>query len=298
MSLLDKIQERLANAKPAQAGPAPDQRQLQSMLSQKATGKQARTAGPAASSLMASSASKQASEAMRATKAEGARQAAQLKELSSQQEAEQGIAQDRMRQEAELQRQGMQEQEAQITAERQRMEQDAAAKRTAEQSMQLEKIRNQYTQAIQNMTTDRKITTDDLFANYQQAQTDLADRRDASQLEQLAHTLALSDQQYIDMLEAIGTERRLTSDLSFAEEVARVSMDAGMENLLDELGFLKEMNVDARNWEEVLARITGNDAVKIARMALEEETTRSAFEGLGSATSKLAEKGYFDGDEK
>lgn len=291
-SLMDRINQGLTSTPTPTQGPG--QRQIESVLRAKGGKAGGGAAAPAATGLQAETAQQQAQTQLQQGRLAGALAGAQLRE------GEQAIAEQKELGEKELASKGkmaraqMQAESALAAQQRQAREEMARAERSADENMKLDQMEARATQRLRELETQRDVAFDDLFAEFDRSNKELAFRKDAAELEQLGFDLALSDRSYLDELNRIGRERMLTNDLQFAQESARITLGDNLEATLEEIDFLKDFNGDRRTYEAELQRMGIDGAMKIIQSATQAANQRALMEGVG----ELAGAGIEYGDQE
>ena len=289
--------DRINMSMSAKPTPSPQVGQTQIQDTLKAKGGKASMGGslPQASALLQDSARQQAQGQMQQSNMLGeiSRQGLQAQDQQQQSQfaaAQQGLAVDK-----EMARSGMQANEQRAAAIRDATEQDFRAKRSADENMRLDALQSTATMNLRDLTTQRKISLDNIFAEQKRSTQELEFRQDGAELEELAFNLALSDRAYMDELDRIGKERMLYSDLNFQEETARITLGEGLDNLRDDMDWGRSFNADRRQWEQEIATISLESAMEIARAEISGNNQRAAWEGIGQMAStgaKYATGGY------
>lgn len=293
-SLMDIINTNM-NKQPTQT-PSIGQRQIEQVLRAK-SGK-AGTGGtttPAASGLMAESAQQQGQQALREGAMRGAMIGAGLREEETAIKERQQLGQEQLASKAKLAREGMMAETQMAAAQRQAREEQARMQRSADENMKLDAMQANATQRLRDLMTQREVTMDNLFAEFDQSNKELEFRKDQSELEQLGFDLALSDRSYIDELNRIGRERMLTNELQFSEESARITLGDNLASLIQQLDWARSFNSDRRSWEEKLGQMSLDDAMQIYEMQVKGANERAIAEGIGQMGGKTAEYGNEQG---
>lgn len=280
MALLQDIKKRLEAAKqqlPTASG-TETQQAAQRLLSAKG-GKAGTTATPQASSIGASTATEATANVLAAQQQQGALQAAGIEQQQQAQQqqadlAQESLASQKRQAEAGLRQQGLLSREAQAAG--------AARARTqlaANEEQKISSINNAFSQKLQNLASDRRISTDDIFSQFEQSTKDLDFRKDAAQLEQLGVEMALSNKQYLEELNSIAKIRNLQDNLAFKEEVARVTLGDGLNSLINQLGWKRSYDSDERTFKNEMAQINIDEAISIANESIRQANTQAVIQG-------------------
>lgn len=296
-SIFDQISKRLKGRDAQPGGPQIGRSQIQKAIQAKG-GQVAGGVGPRASGIAADVTRDRTRAAAGQQQASGAMAAGQLQQQARTQAAQMAGAQRELQQRGQLARQDLVGRESISAAQRQAAEADAAAKRTAQEEMQQQQLESAYTTRLRQLEAQRDIALNDLFGEFGRSQQDLENRKDAAELEQMAHVMALSDRQYLDELDRIGKERNLRSDMAFREETARTVLGESTKNLMDDLEWTADFNAQQRDWERQLTQMSAGQAIELARSQIADSNRRAVVAGVGkilqAGTSYAVGEGLFD----
>ncbi len=151
---------------------------------------------------------------------------------------------------------------------------------------------SKFNRATADMAADRGVTEADLFQSFKQGNAELAQRKDAAQLEQLAQTMALSDRAYVDNLNRIGATRRLEDEINYNKETAGLMIDKSLEQLAGNLGFKSVMDQSDREFAEMMASIDADTALSILAKQTQSANTQMIAQGIFTAASKGGDAYY------
>jgi hypothetical protein len=213
----------------------------------------------------------------------GVQQATQQAEIQGQQQA--------LTQQADLRQQQYQANRQALDAQsgmQQRgiaaQEQMAGRNLDANKARKIDQINASASRALAQLAAESQLTTDDIFANFRRENKDLAARRDAAQLEQLGHILALQDQSYLDELNRIGERRRFYDKAEWAKEKQRLIYGENLNNVMNDLGFRRGEDIKDRQFQEQLAYMGAEDALKVAMAAIQDANNAAIASGVISGT--------------
>lgn len=289
-SLFDQISKNLSAVEtPTQAAPQRAS-QISSLLAAK-SGKQAATPAVAPTSLQQNVAAQQAQTAQQQQRLAGAAAGAQLQQQSGALSAQTAQAQQQQQQQGQQARLELGQRESITAAQREASEQDAASRRTAQENQRINSIQAQYKNAAADLAAQRDVTLNNIFGEFRRSNQELEFRKDAAELEQAAHVLALTDRQYVDALTMVGQERRLQDEIGFKQEAIRLELGENVLGALDEMEFNKAFNADQREFEVALTQMNGQQAVQLARAEIRQQASRNMWEGIG----KIAQVGISQG---
>lgn len=252
---------------------------------------------PAASSLAAETATAQAQSELRQGAFRGALAGAEMQQKSEQISEQKKLGEQALESKGRMAKERMQA-ESKIAADQRRArEEQARTQRTAEENMRMDAMEASATQRLRDLATQRDLTIDNIFADFDRSNKELALRKDAAELEQLGFDLAMSDRAYMDELNRVGRERLLSNELQFSEESARITLGDQLEATLQRLDWARDFNGDRRNWEQKLGQMTIQNALDLYEAQVEAANQRAFIEGATGALQAGyqygAKEGYF-----
>jgi hypothetical protein len=150
-----------------------------------------------------------------------------------------------------------------------------------------------FDRAVADLTTNRQIEVNDIFAQFRQSDTELRHRRDAAQVEQLGFLMALRDKEYVDEVRRVGTLRRLSDDLSFKREAFALAAGHQTEALIKEMGHQEWLTMSEAELMETLAGIDIDSAMSMANTAIRQANTEAVISGVSTLAAKGVDR-YMD----
>lgn len=298
MSLLDEIKKRLAApaAGPMPGAAAAEQAGIQEMLRAR-SGKAAPSQAPTASAVAAETAAAAGATGLRELNLAGQQAAARLGATEEQQTAQTALAKQQLQTATEQGTKDIATLRSEAAAGRQTTRQLFDVQQTSKTRQTVNEIQAAADKALANLASERKITSDDLWASFQQGNQDLAFRKDSAQLEQMAFTMALADKKYIQELEQIGALRRLENESNFRKELEGLVLDEQTKALITGQDWERLNQADIRAWEEAMANINIDAALAIATSKTKTATAGHYVEG-GGQLAKAAAGGKWGGQEE
>jgi hypothetical protein len=278
MALLDDIKKRIGERKAGVTVPSTTDR-AQKLLSAKS----GKAAGPApALSRIGERVAAQAAQPSRTQ--EAAQTAGLLGAIQQQQAGEKTAAQSSMQRftQAKEQMRGAGQRAGEA---RQAGTEQALSQLAGQESRAADKMAADYQRSVDQLASERGVATEDIFESFRQGDKELRYRKDAAYIEQVAHEMAMADKEYIQNLEMVGRERRLTDKLAFAEESAEIQLGSEMTRLLDELDFLTAYNEKDRDFEVRLKELDLDSAMRILETSTQQANMRSIVGGGGDVLS-------------
>lgn len=279
-SLLDRLQQLQPNIAPSK------QEGIEKVLATKATGRAIPAAGPKGSRVAEQAAGAQARTGIKEITLAQRLQEAKLQGQESAQIAGQKLAEEQLASQGRQKEQALAAQARGIREGITAQEEAARARRVSETGRATQKINNAAEQAMNDLATANRITKDDIFSAFRISNMDLAGREDAARLEQLAHTLSLQDQAYVDELKRVGEARALANAINFENETQRLIFGNDTKRLMDEMQFQAGENVKSRDMLKQLASMGADAKISLAKAATRDAALRSILSGtagLGSA---------------
>lgn len=125
----------------------------------------------------------------------------------------------------------------------------------------------------------------ELLANAAREGRKLDFDRDAAKLEQIAHSMRLSDKRYLDTLEVEGQKKRLEDDLAFKEELQKSILGSNTSLLKQSLGNKSVLSASDREFQEALAQIDINAALQMASNEAKDARQAAMISGMGGLAS-------------
>jgi len=275
-SLFDTLKQTLSEAPPALQ---PQQSQIQKAFAAK-SGKAAVGAGaPKASSLGEANAMATTQAGLGQAQMQGQQIASDLQGQQTNLAAQGTLANQALASEA---RQSANTLTTQAVTAREGMatkDQVATSSIQAGERIKTDQLNNAASMKLREYATQRNIETDNLFADFENNNKELASRRDGAELEQLGFLLAMNDKAYLDELDRVGRERSLRNEVSFREELGRVVWGEQLSQQLAKMQFESGFNAQGRDDSKLLASINIDAAMALARAAIEDGNRQAIAQG-------------------
>jgi hypothetical protein len=150
-------------------------------------------------------------------------------------------------------------------------------------------------QALNNLSAEYGLNSDDIFSSFKRENVALEARRDAAQLEQLGHVLALQDKAYLDELNRIGERRKLYDKANWEKEKRSVIYGANLSRIMEDLGFRRGEDIKDRNFTEQMTKIDLDTALSMAIQAAKDANTTAMASSIISTGSKAFDTAYSKG---
>lgn len=141
---------------------------------------------------------------------------------------------------------------------------------------------------LTELSAQRDVSLDNLFSEFEYENKKLADRKDASRLEQAGFLLALQDRAYLAEVDRIGKMRNLTDSQAFDEEMTRIVMGDQLKSIIEQMDFDIEQDALSRERQAELAQIDIDSAIAVAQAEISASNQRAMWTGAGSAASGYA----------
>lgn len=139
------------------------------------------------------------------------------------------------------------------------------------------------------LSAERDATMDNLFRDFKRSSNDLADRKDAAELEQVAFLYSLQDKNYLAELDRIGRERGMMDEIAFRNETQDVIWGNEFAKTVRTLGMQQKLGDLERAQMSDLATINLDQAVALARASAMSEGTKSIISGTTSVVKEGAD---------
>lgn len=165
--------------------------------------------------------------------------------------------------------------QAQIQQLGQQLQQQQAAEdiEGLRQTQQERLQRGELDQARKFQTIQTKMETNKLLNELQRDKATLDLEKDKSRLEQTAFLLAMQDKRYVDNLQAIGRRNRFDNQQQFNEELQKQIMGAEVDLFKTKLNQQDILAVSDREFREMLAGMSFEEAQTLANMEMEYQQT-------------------------
>lgn len=286
-SLFDSLQKRLAE--PAAQPLGGPQQQAQKVLAAKG-GKAGRGAtGPKASSVGQQVAQGAVQSGLQQGNLTGQLAGAQIQQQASGQQQQFNQQQQKLDAQQRTVESGLAAQGNIASQQLAAGEELAGMKRAGNEDAIRSQLNHTSDQTLRQLISERNITYDNLFSEFERSNLELEFRSDAADLEQRAFLLAMGDKAYTDELGRIGSERMLTNNINFKREMTATMLGENLSNLIDTLGWQEKMDTIGRERTTELANINITAALEIAMAALKDENRRMVAEGIGNAVTAGAD---------
>lgn len=180
--------------------------------------------------------------------------------------AETGAGLEQVNNQAAIQNAGIQAQETELANQER---QGRAAADTQRQGNQLQK----------------RIQTNQIFADLEANGKTMDSQRKQSLLEQVGQNIALEDKKYVTELQREGELARLNNDINFKQALQRDAFNNNEFLLNYQIGHKKLVDMNEREFKDTLARMNIFDAIKMLESDLEADRQRASWEGAGNIAS-------------
>lgn len=292
MALADDIKARLDEIK-ARGAVQPDrQAQAQAVLQTKATGKIAPLAPAPLSSEGQAGALAAGAAAMEQqnlneqvqTSSIAGQQQGLLQRLDS---AKQGLASTGRMQTAALQSGALKG-----ATTRQATGEEFSAKLAAQQEQQMSNLTHQFGKNLKQLAADKQVAESDILSSFKHDSRDLAFRKDAAELEQVAFSLAMQDKQYMQTLNASAAIQNLQDNAKFREESTRLILGEELKSVIDQMDFNKKFAYDEVRFQEEMSKISLDEALNMANASIRQANTQAVISGVTKVASTAASYDY------
>lgn len=280
MALIDELKAKLKNVKPAgSTGPTIGSSAISSAIAAK-EGRAAQPGAPIASNQLEASAVNQARAQTQSLQGQANLQAEQLNLQQSQQTAQDKAAKSALSTNVRMEEQEQASKFAAAQSNLNALRNMSTLRLSAEKEASLKAMSHKAKQALQDLASDRKTTTENLFTNFRMENADLAQRKDAFQLQQTAAAMALSNEKYITQINRIGAENNLHQQIEFDKEALRIELGNAFDSLVDNINWAAEFSERQREFEKQMGVMSNNDAYKIAMSAIEQQNKQQIANGI------------------
>jgi len=291
MSLASEIRNRLSGQGAAPAiAPVADANVLAKKIAQQQTGKAQTATGPKISNLDAETAAAQSSSKLEQVGQQAAVQGEAIQAASEQVAASLAAGKKDLAAKGQLKESSINLQQQLADMDRAARADESMARLSADESSRIRSINSKFSTTLDEMASARGIDTNDIFGQFERSNKDLAFRKDAAELEQLAHTMRMADTQYVDQITRVGKLRRLEDKLSFEREALELTLGAKQDILKQVLDFNWNEAMSDDEWRRELAKLDINSVIAISNAEERAANTKAAFEGAFGVAKVVAKQ--------
>jgi len=281
LSLLDTIRANLS--KPAKEAVQTDD--LTSTIQSATTGKAATSAGPQADRMQEQVAVQQNKAEQQQVRMDGMLAAADIENKFDTISHQKEMAEQQLASQKQISVEQLQAQKIDAGMKLNWREELSGKKRDSMYRMETARINHQSRKAFANLASEYETTTEDIFSQFAASTKELAFRKDAAELEQIGFTMALQNRQYVENINQIAQERRLTDAVSFAEETQRLILGEELLQYAEEIGFREIMDMSDRDFKDEMANINIEQALEMASMMNKSNAEMMKYEAIGGIAS-------------
>lgn len=286
MTLLEQLQQRLANIKPAQA-PQAQQQQLTAQL-QAGTGKAGTGTTAKQSSLGEQAALAQGQQQLQQQQQQGIVAAQQIGQQAQEIQAKEQLQTEQLAAQKRQEQADLASKSKITMSELATQEELQAAKRDAESYMRLNEMTQKYEQFLKQKATERSITEDKLFANYTREQAKLEFDKAGSELNQELFALTMANKKYINTIQEIGARKQLQNAANFQQEMQNLTWGKEYARALQEYEFMRSVDISEREYKKQLAQIDADSMMTLFKTMADANRDATYIAGVGTAATTYA----------
>lgn len=127
-----------------------------------------------------------------------------------------------------------------------------------------------------------RLQTNEMLSNFENNKSELAGRRNISQIEQLGQNIRLENKKYVDDLQRKGQEARLNDDQGFREALTQSELSNAQIILGTKLKNNSILSATDRDYSRVLAQMGIDDAYKMFRDDQKAARESALYTGIGA----------------
>lgn len=291
MALIDDLKAKLKNIKPASSGPTIGSSAISSAIAAKEGRTPTTPSAPIASNQMEASALNQARGQTQQLQGQANLQAEQLNLQQTQQRAQDQAAKSALSANVQMEEQAQASKFNAAQSNLNALRNMSNLRLSAEKEAQLKSMSHKANQALQDLASERRTTIDNLFSNFRMENADLAQRKDAFQLQQTAAAMALANEKYVTQINRIGAENNLYQQTQFDKEALRIELGNAFDSLVDNINWAADFAERQREFEKQMGALSNRDAYNIAMSAIEQQNKQTIANGIIQGAS-VAVKAY------
>ena len=154
-----------------------------------------------------------------------------------------------------------------------------------EQEQQFQQKTAQLDEQAINVRQQMQNKTQEILQDFVQRRDELDFKANSSRVQYALASMRLSNDDYLDKLEAEGARSRLEDQNAFEWELTQTIMANEMEMFQNDLSFKVAMNADERTFKEYIAEFNIDQAIQLAVAEAEAAETQAQFEAVGGLVS-------------
>jgi len=133
--------------------------------------------------------------------------------------------------------------------------------------------------------------TQEILQDFSQRREELDFREDSARVQYAMTSMRMSNDDYLDRLEAEAARSRLDDQTAFEWELTQSIFRDEFEIFKNDLSFRSAMNADERSFKEYIAEIDINQAIQLAAMQTEAAETSAQYQAYGNIASGVVKAG-------
>lgn len=133
--------------------------------------------------------------------------------------------------------------------------------------------------------------TQEILQDFSQRRDELNFREDSARVQYAMTSMRMSNEDYLDRLEAEAARSRLDDQTAFEWELTQSIFKDEFELFKNDLSFRAAMNADERTFKEYIAEIDINQAIQLAAMQTEAAETAAQYQAYGNIASGVVRAG-------
>ena len=127
--------------------------------------------------------------------------------------------------------------------------------------------------------------TQEILQDFSQRRDELNFREDSARVQYAMTSMRMSNDDYLDRLEAEAARSRLDDQTAFDWELTQSIFKEEFEMFKNDLSFRAAMNAEEREFKEYLAEIDINQAIQLAALKTEASETAAQYQAYGNIAS-------------
>lgn len=150
-----------------------------------------------------------------------------------------------------------------------------------EQEQQFQQKTAQLDEQVLNVRQQMQNKTQEILQDFVQRRDELDFKANSARVQYALASMRLSNDDYLDKLEAEGARSRLEDQNAFEWELTQTIMADEMEMFKNDLSFKAAMNAEDREFKEYIAEFNIDQAIKLAVAEAEAAETQAQYQAYG-----------------
>lgn len=161
--------------------------------------------------------------------------------------------------------------------------------RQREQQQQFEQKQAFIDEDELNVMQQMQNKTQNILQEFYERRDELVFREDSAKVQYALMSMRLSNEDYLDRLEAEASRSRLDDAVAFEWELTQSVLRDEMDMFKRDISFRQAMGADDRTFKEYMAMFSLEQSLELANIDIEAAETTAYYQAIGEATSAAAQ---------